>query len=194
MKTKKTKTIELPQTPDFQKALDLLEALGEATDEITNITAITNNHLRSVLRDIKPKYAHNQERATIAEQLLETLCRKHPEWFEQQKTLKTLFGTLSLRSSTELEVPNEDAAIARLERDAFARFPGDDKVAEYKRAEYLARYTRTKIGLNKEALEREDNTFLSLLGISRVTKENFSAKPASINLAKATEPEQQKAA
>ena len=129
---------------------------------------------------------------------MEQIAKSHPEWFDGRRSIKTPYGTVKLTKTTKLEVPNEEAAIARLEREAFARYPGEDAVAKAARASFLDQYTRTTRALNKEALESEDDAFLKLIGVSRATEDSFSAKAATIDLGKAVktaEPaEQQEAA
>lgn len=179
-KPKSTKTIDLPKSPDFERALELLDALGSAQDELKNIEAITAEHIRGVLRDIKAKYSQHQERATIAEQLLEAICRKHPEWFSKKKTLPTIFGSLSLRKSTKLVIPNEEASVLLIK--------------EAMRDNVVTGLIRTKEELDLEALERLDDSVLALFRIRRVTEEHFSAKPASLDLGKAIADDQKQAA
>jgi phage host-nuclease inhibitor protein Gam len=201
MKTKSPKTnpskpngTELPTAEDFQTALELLQILGESQDEIQNITAITNNHLRGVLDDVKPKYAKFQKLEIDALAELETICRAHPEWFESKKTLDTLFGSLSLRSTPpRLVVDNPEAALAKLKlyaERAFDHTPTGDQA----RAAFLARYIRTKEELNLDVLKGAGSTIIAVINGALVSEEKFSAKPASINLAKATDPDHQKAA
>lgn len=198
MKTKTTKTkpsdLALPTSSAFQRALDLLDALGRAQDELKNIDAISGDHLRGVLRDIKPRYAHFQEQEIAAFRELEKLCRSHPEWFENKKTLDTLYGALSLRSTPpKLVVDNPEAALVKLKlhaERAFDHTPEGDKA----RAEFLARYIRSKEELNLDALKAAGHTLIAVISGEIVTEEKFSAKPATLDLAKAVAAPEQKAA
>jgi phage host-nuclease inhibitor protein Gam len=192
-KTTKTKQTDLPQSPDFERALELLDALGRAQDELKNIEAISGDHLRGVLRDIKPRYAHFQAQELDALADLENLCRKHPEWFEAKATLKTLHGDLTLRSTPpKLVVDNPEAALLKLKlyaEKAYDHSPSGDKA----RAEFLARYIRTREELNLDALKGAGETIIAVISGALVTEEKFSAKPATLDLAKAVEPQKEAA-
>jgi hypothetical protein len=179
----KAKKIELPQTEEFQNLINLLAVYSEATNQLANLQSVANDHLMEVLDDLKPQYADLQGKLLEVESAMELIARKHPEWFTDRKTIKTPYGSVSLKSSSALEVPNEEAVLVRIELEAQRRFPTPAQQKE--REEFIAKFTRAEVSLNKEALEGEDDAFLKQLGVARVHKQNFSAKPAALDLGKA---------
>lgn len=185
MKTK-TKNETQPTDNDFKEAVNLLAILTESTNNLDILQASINQQLLGMLDEIKGEYSTFQAAATKAEVALETVARSHPEWFGDKKTIKTPYGSISFHRSTKLHVENEEAAIAkikliesRLELQRLQHPEKDHPVFD------STLYIRTKEELNLEALETLDDGTLLSLGITRVPKENFSAKPAAIDLGKA---------
>ncbi|HEX7861832.1 MAG TPA: host-nuclease inhibitor Gam family protein [Verrucomicrobiae bacterium] len=179
----KAKKIQLPQTEEFQSLINLLAVYSEATNQLSNLQSVANDHLMEVLDDLRPQYAELQGKLLEAESAMEIIARKHPEWFNDKKTIKTPYGAISLKSSTALDVSNEEAVLVRIELEAQRRFPAPAQKAE--RDEFIAKFVRSEQRLNKEALEGEEDAFLKQLGVARVQKQNFSAKPAALDMGKA---------
>jgi hypothetical protein len=180
----KNKT-ELPQTEDFQELVNLLAVYTEANNRLALLQHDANDQLMDVLDDIKTEYAELQEKMSKAESAMELIALKHPEWFSTKRSLKTPYGTVSLRRGTKLEVSNEEASLVRIRLAAEKQFPGKGPEEVQARDEFIAKFIRTKEELNLEALELEEDVFLKSLGIARVKTENFSAKPATLDLGKA---------
>jgi hypothetical protein len=171
--------------PAFKNMVDLLSVFTEASNRLAELEAETNKQLIELLDDVREEYAKNQEALTKAETAMEAIALANKDWFKTKKSIKTPFGTVSFKSSTSLEVPNEEASLVRIQLAAEKLFPGDEETAQAARAEYISRFVRTKATLNLEALEKLVDADLKAIGIKRVHSENFSAKPAVIDLGKA---------
>jgi hypothetical protein len=94
--------------------------------------------------------------------------------------VKTPFGSVSLRSTSKLEVANEEATILLIQREIErdeAAFP-DDAIP-------VKAYLRERIELNLEALEKLSDAELKRFRIVRVTDERCTVKPVKIDLGKA---------
>lgn len=181
----KANKIQLPQTQDFQDLIDLLALYTEANNRLQALEADANAQLIDILDELRADYAKNQEALTKAETAMEEIALKNKGWFETKKTIKTPFGTVSFKSSTSLEASNEEASIVRIRLAAEKLFPGNGPEEIAAREEYFGRFIRTREALNLEALSELDDASLKTLGVKRVHSENFSAKPATIDLGKA---------
>lgn len=180
----KTKTEPLDKnSADFKNLVDLLAVFTEATNRLAALETDTNKELMDLLDEHRAEYAQAQQAATEAEAALETIALRHPEWFQSRRSVNTPYGSVKFHAATKLEIPNEEATLARLELLA-ARNP------EFK----VANYVRTKIECDKETLAKLDDATLATLGIQRVPDDNFSVKPAKVKMGKALEapaPEEQ---
>jgi hypothetical protein len=180
----KTKTEPLDKnSADFKNLVDLLAVFTEATNRLDVIATETNKELMDLLDEHRDDYAAAQKAASDAETALEAIALRHPEWFESKRSVTTPYGAVSFKASTKLEIPNEEATLARLELMA-ARNP------EFK----VANYVRTNVECDKETLAKLDDATLATLGIQRVPDDNFSVKPAKVKMGKALEaaaPEEQ---
>jgi hypothetical protein len=182
---KKPKVIINEASADFTEIVNLLAVLTEATNQLAELKATADSSLAEILDDLKADYAKLQETVTKTESALEAVARSHPEWFEHQRTIKTPYGSISFRSGEIIEVPNEEATIVRIKLEALKLHPGETDAAIAARQKYIAQYVRSVETVNKEALEILEDATLHLLGVKRVPKDNFSAKPASLDLGKA---------
>lgn len=181
----KAKKIELPQTEDFQNLIDLLAVFTEGSNRLARLQSDANEQLTDILDEIKAEYAQAQEAVTRAEAAMEIIALAHPDWFSGKRSLKTPYGTVSLRRGTKLDAANEEASIVRIRLYATQQFPGNGPEEQRAREEFISRFVRTKETLNLEALEAEGDTFLKTIGVDRVPFESFSAKPATLDLGKA---------
>lgn len=179
MNTTKNKTTTEPidkNSADFKNMVDLLAVFTEASNRLDAIATDTNKELMDLLDEHRADYAAAQEAASAAEAALEAIALRHPEWFESKRSVTTPYGSIKFHAGTELEIPNEEATLARLELMAARN-------AEFK----VANYTRTKIECDKETLAKLDDATLATLGIHRVPTDNFSVKPAKVKMGKAIE-------
>jgi hypothetical protein len=109
-----------------------------------------------------------------------------------KKSIKTPYGEVSLKKSTALKIENEDVSLVLIEKEIAIL---EMKIAAESNPETLgvmnARLAtlksllRPKVELNKEALEKLDDGDLSRFRIVRQENENFSVKPAKIDMGKA---------
>lgn len=182
----RAKKIEMPVTEDFQNLINLLAVYTESTNRLAELQAEVNNALLEILDEMKGEYAQAQEAAARAEAAMELIALKHAkEWFSEKRTIKTPYGTVSLRTTSKLAVSNEEATLVRIRLAAEKAFPGNGPEEVLAREEFVGRFIRTKEELNLEGLEAEEDAFLRGLGITRNTVDKFTAKPATLELGKA---------
>ncbi|ODU25020.1 MAG: hypothetical protein ABS95_01185 [Verrucomicrobia bacterium SCN 57-15] len=201
MKTrmKATKKIKIPITEDFQEMINLLAVYTDANNRLAALQTEANDNLMLWLDESKVEYAKLQETLTKAEAAIEGIVRRHPEWFQEKKSIKTPFGTVKSTSTPKLVIPNEEATMVRLQLKAersqiaaeAARAEGKDVPIFDDKA-----FVRTKQELDREALEKLEDHELAELGISRIKEESVSVKPATLDMGKAVKEavEQQEAA
>src|SRR5690606_1531213 len=103
---------------------NLLAVYTEANNRLALLQHDANDQLMDVLDEIKTEYAQLQEKVSKAESAMELIALKHPEWFSSKRTLKTPYGTVSLRRGTKLDVSNEEASLVRIRLVAEKQFPG----------------------------------------------------------------------
>jgi hypothetical protein len=187
MKPPKAKSIQLPQTEDFQNLVNLLAVFTEASNRLAQLQTDANNQLLDALDEIKVDYAKLQETVTQAEAAMELIALKHPEWFAVKRSIKTPYGTVSLRKATRLDVPNEEATIILIKHLAEKRARDQAQAIAGAPVEPFdaSTFIRTKEELDLEALEKLDDATLAQLRIKRVQDDKFSVKPATLDLGKA---------
>lgn len=182
-----TKKIE--KTEDFQEMINLLAVFTAATNQLNDLQSEANEDMLEWLDTAKGEYASLQEKLTKAEAALEIIARRHPEWFQTKKSIKTPYGVVKLTSSTSLEIPNQEATLVRMElKRERSRLIADIAESEGKEIPPVfdpAAFVRTHVELDREALEKLSDLDLAELGIRRVIEENFSVKPAALDLGKA---------
>jgi hypothetical protein len=166
--TKRTTDIA-PATPDFQEVINLLAVLTEANNRMLDIEAASNTEFLEIIDDFKKEFAQCQEARTKAEAALETICRSHPEWFVNARSIKTPYGKVSFRATARLSIANEEATVRLIK--AFKPKPHD--------------YIRLVEEPNLEALEALDDADLEKLMIKRERGESFSATPARVDFGEA---------
>lgn len=174
MKTVNTKQ----EAGDFTALVGTMETLAQASQQMGVLEAEAQRiYLEAIGETLRADFTRLQETIARAEADAEVLARRNPQWFEKQKSLKTPYGTVGFRSTSRLEVPNEELTLVMLDqeglRDGFVR--------------------RTE-ALDLEALERESDEFLARIRVRRVVTESFSAKPAKVELGKAVKAAEEGAA
>lgn len=174
MKTKKTTATTTPDaSPDYKNLIDLLAILTEATNQLAALKLNADEAFTEILDDLKSDYARLQETVTTTTASLKLIAERHPEWFENPRTLKTPYGSVSFHKSKVLDIPNEEHTLMLIQR------------AVAQGALSANTFTRTREELNLEALEKLSDEGLAILRIKRVEKENFTVKPATVDLGKA---------
>ena len=159
-------------TPDSTEYKNLVDLMAIHCEAIARLGELEND-LQQAWLDLvdarRKDYTRMQEAAATSAEGIELLATLHPEWFEKAKTLKTPYGTVAFRSTSKLEVKNEEATILLIER------LGEE-------GKIFLRQTQT---LNLETLTLLSDSELREFRIRRVTTESCSVKPAKIDLGKA---------
>lgn len=164
----KTNTTKETTGEDYRTLVDELATLTDAHNRLAALDArFQEAHAELVAEMFRADYAELQEAVAAARERVETLALKHPEWFEKSKTVKTPFGSVAFRSTTKLEVRNEEMTLA------LADGLGKPELVREKRE------------LNREALETLDDGELKALKVKRVTSEKCTITPAKVDLGKA---------
>lgn len=151
----------------------LTEELNQFT-RVSNQLAVVESNFQAALADLigecyREDFATLQAELTEVEARIETLAIRHPEWFAKTKTIKTPFGSVASRSSTKIDVPNEEATIALLEL----------------RGDPAKPFLRERKYLSIESLEALDDAELRILKCQRVTSEKITITAAKVDLGKA---------
>ena len=155
-------------TNDYQQAINLLAVLTEAQNRLDIIEAEANDALLEAIDDHKTEYAKLQDTITRTTEALETIARIHPEWFNDNKTVKTPYGSFALKKNPpKLNVKNEELTIVLIEQAG---------------REDLLRQTKT---LDLEALGKLTDEELAAFRINRTSDDRFEAKPAKLDMGKA---------
>ena len=171
-KTKKTRAEEA--TAAFRNLLKLLSLYSDATARLKEMEADNNQELLQIVDDKQKLYAELQLAVIESEKAIRGICQAHLEWFATRKSIPTPYGTPGFRKSTETVIPNEEATILLIKMHA-------KKNPDFN----LALYVRTEEVLDKESLEKLPEEQLRAFRVQRVEKENFSIKPAQIDMGKA---------
>lgn len=159
-----------PTGSDFQDFVNAAAIVAEAQARLDEMQTRLTMAAIDAIDGMKDDFAKLQEATAKAEQTLELLALRNREnWFKKAKTLKVPYGTASFRSSTKIEVQNEELTIALMDSLGF------DTDA----------FTRKTTALNLEALETLSDEELASLRVKRVTTDNFTFKPSSPDLGKA---------
>lgn len=166
MKTKNDNMV--PTGDEYANLVNLLAVHSEAANRMAVLDAELQGDWMATVDQHRKEYTALQSKVSESEAAIELMVARHPEWFQSLRSLKTPYGDVSLRSSTKLEVPNEELTLALLGRR-------DDSEL----------FTRTRTFLNLEALESLDDAELKALKISRITSDKCTVKPMKVDLGKA---------
>lgn len=170
-----------PVSEDYRNLLDLQTLHADAVNALARLQAKADGALHDMLSEHRDTFAQLTVTVRDCEAALEVIARKHLEWFDGGKSIKTPFGSVKFHTSSELSIPNEELTLARL-------------VDAIKARQVPATSVKLVEKINREALEGLDDTVLACLGIVRVAKNNFAAKPAKVNLGKAISAQDEAAA
>jgi hypothetical protein len=176
---------EIELHDDFKKMVRLCALFTEASNALAGLENTCNTEYAALIGEHKEDYALTQDVLISAEAAIETIAIKHPDWFpKERRSVKTPFGTVAFHKSTKLEVKNEELAVVLLQQQADAEATlakAENREPQFSRETYL----RQRTELNIEALEGLSDAQLKALRIDRVEKNNFSVKPAKVDMGKA---------
>lgn len=157
-------------TDDYTTLTTELDRFTRISNNLAKIEATFQSAITELIAECyREDFQSLTDELTESSDRIESLALRHPEWFAKTKTLKTPFGTVASRTTTKLDVPNEEATIALLEIRGDAGAP----------------FLRPRTYLSIEALEALDDAELSRLKVHRVTTERITITPAKIDLGKA---------
>jgi hypothetical protein len=158
------------QADQFTKLTEELARYTKLSNALSRIEADFQDAITELIADVYQKeFFTAQAELSDVESRIELLALKHPEWFAKSKTIKTPFGTVASRSTTKIDVPNEEATIALLEL----------------RGQEAEPFLRTSKYLSIESLEALDDGELARLKARRLTTEKITISPAKVDLGKA---------
>lgn len=180
---KKANTHPAAETDDFKNMINLLSVYTAAHNALTGLEHNNNEQYLEIVDDKINDYAQLQKSLTEAETSLEIITRKHPEWFKTSQSIKTPYGTVQFRESTKLVVENPEVSILLIRHREESDARDEQKKPEEKFK--ATNYVRTEEKLNLEALEGMTDVELAELRIKRIPSDNFSVKPAKIDMGKA---------
>jgi hypothetical protein len=176
MNAPKNTAAESPST-GYSNLVDLMSIHSEATSRIAEL----ENDLQQAWLDLvdarRADYSKLQEAVATTAEGIEMIARLNPQWFTDAKTLKTPYGSVAFRTTTKLEVKNEEVTILLIQQMGV---DGDI-------------FLRQKTELNLDALAHLDDADLKPLRVKRVTAESCTVKPSKVDLGKAVKAAAQKA-
>lgn len=153
----------------YKDLVDFLAILTDGTARLAALELDLQNEYIEAVDERREDYAAIQEAIGKAETVIRDLALQHPEWFAEAKTITTPYGKVQSRTSTKLEIANEDVTLALLKQ------LGPDS----------APFIRTTEEINREALEALPDDELARIRVKRVTAENVTITPHKPNLGKA---------
>lgn len=163
----------------FTNLVNLLSVYTEASIRLAELQSSADTQLMEAVDEQRPDYVRAQTALEESEKAIKDLAQAHPEWLDG-RTIKTPYGSIRFTKSTKLEIPNPEATIALIN----SYFPGDLADA----------FQRVTTEPNVETLETLPDEDLARLGISRVTTDSISVKPAKVDMGKAQKAGKEKAA
>ena len=152
---------------DYLTMVDLLTRFSYGANRLDELQRQINGTLLDAAFQMQTEFTLLQADQGTLEAELERLARLHPEWFSKKASLTTPVGVVKLTATSQLDVADEQLAVALLEKE----FP---LTADF----YLKRETT----LRKEALEALDDADLKKLKIKRVEGKSFKVTPAKVSL------------
>jgi hypothetical protein len=172
---------EIKNPDDFKNLVDLLAVFSEATNRLDDLSADVNQSVIEVVDEHKAEYASLQQKLVEAEGALEILARRHPDWFVAKKTIKTPYGSVSLKDNPpKLETANAEVSIVLIEAEIKAEEAAKPGTVSPKR-KLLRQHTE----LNLEALGQLNDAELAAYRITRTQSDTFGVKAAKLDLGKA---------
>lgn len=171
------------QSEDFARFVELQQKHTEASNKLAALEVAINVGAQSAAEASATEYIVLQETVAGLAAELTALFARHPEWRDaKKKSVGTPYGSVEQRKVTELEIPNPAMTVVLIEARG-------EKDPQFKAGDFL----HISKEPNFEALERLTDDELAKLGVSRVTTERVTVKPAKLNVAKAVKAAKQKA-
>jgi phage host-nuclease inhibitor protein Gam len=156
-----------PENPDYKNLLDLLAIVTECENRLGSIDADIQSEYLELVDAVKEDYIALQSKKAEAEQAVEILAKRNPQWFEDEKTIKSPFGQVRSTATSAISVPSLEAALRLV-----------------KLAGREAEFIRTREELDLNALDRLKDEELALFGLVRQRAESLTIKPARVDLGK----------
>jgi hypothetical protein len=163
------------QSQDFARFVELQQQHSEMSNKLDALEVTINRSAQAAATASATAYVVLQENLAKLDAELKSLFGQHPEWRGDKKSVGTPFGSVEQRTTTELRVDNPAMTVALIEAKAESN-PTGFPVADF------LHITKEP---NLEMLERLSDSELGRLGISRITTERVTVKPAKVNVAKA---------
>ena len=162
------------QTQDFARLVELQELYTSTSNKIATLEASTNTFVNDTLKGQVPDFVVLQETLAKCDQEIRELFKRNPQWKGPNKSVKTPFGEVGERTTTEMDIPNPAMTVALIK----GRGASDPafKSSDFLHVEELP---------SKEALERLKDDELADLGVRRISTESITVKAAKVNMAKA---------
>lgn len=168
-----TRTPSLQAPIDFARLVELQSALNQAENVLILQEARVNTAINAVIDEARAEWVTAKLQHAEAVEEIKRLAELHPEWREG-KTVKTPFGTVQLRDSSSLEIPNPAGTLALI-RATFPKLGLDPEL-----------YIEVTEIPKKEILETLTDLELANIGVLRETTTSITVKPARTDMAKAT--------
>jgi Gam-like protein len=175
---KSTNTPDIQANPDYRRAIDLIDIKARVEGRIADMQAMIDDEFHCIIAERVDEFVTLQAELQTADNELELIALRHPEWFTERQSVKLPNGALKKKHSEELDVADDELTISLLEREEKARAGTTDPFT-------AADYIRTKRVPNLETLRTLDDETLKRLRIKRISKDNFKAEPTQIDLGKA---------
>jgi hypothetical protein len=164
----------------YNELNEMLAEYSELSAQLASIEAVVNKKSLDAARTLLPQHSETKARIGDIEAKLRVMAVENPELFtDDKKTHQTPFGSVAFRTSTYLDVDDEEKVVLKIKAAC---------QKELKRASALnvvPRFTEEMLlrkieQPNLEALEQFDDADLSTFGVVRKTEEKFSVKPLEV--------------
>lgn len=160
---------------DFKQIVELLATHSQAENELEQLQAQANQEFLLTVDALKSKYARLQQRMIESETALEILSRKHPEWFQDKKTIKTPYGSVQLKNNPpKIVADNPELSMVLIENEG-------ERNKEFDPAKYI----HQEQSLNLEALAGCTDEQLKKWRLRREHSDTFTVKSAKLDMGKA---------
>ncbi len=172
--------LKIIASDDFEIVARRIEMFAKAKAKLDTLELEEAKAYLAILDAGKTEKSQLQRKCEFAEKIIYAIAEEHPEWFLDEKHLKTPFGSLHSRKTTSHKSADEAHSIRLIETAALRC---DDEVTKAR----LLGLIRVKKELNLEAVECLGEKELAKLQIVRIRGTNLTiklAKPAAQKAAK----------
>jgi len=153
---------------DFADLVNLLDRLTFAENQLAKLQQTLDTQHLDTVRGHMPAYKELQTTIGECEAAIAVIAARNPQWFEEKKTVETPFGELKRTTSISLVVADPAVTMTLIKA---AKREGD--------------FIKASEELRLEVLGTLDDDALAKFGIKRLTKHNFNAAAAGVDLGKA---------